>query len=170
MADRKPSTVAAYLKAGQRLGGVASSGGRGRRGPLGAWLLREKAAIVEGRAAIPALTWREVSALAATDGVVRGDGTPYPDSEVRKAWSNLASARLVPRGPAPVPQQASTGSVPAPRGQVGTEGAGGVEPPAPMPPSTATSPGSVEKSGEAAPKEPAFTARSLLPRRRFGDR
>lgn len=161
MADRKPSTVAAYLKAGQRLGGAAAIGGRGRRGPLGAWLLREKTAIVEGRSTIPALTWREVSALAAADGVVRKDGTPYLDSEVRKAWSNLANARLVPRGPAPVPQQASTGSVSAPRGQAETAGASGVEPPAPMPPLTAAAPSSGQGTGEAAPKQTPTSAMAL---------
>lgn len=160
MADRKPSTVAAYLKAGQRLGGVSAGGGRGRRGPLGAWLLREKAAIVEGRAATPALTWREVSTLAATDGVVRRDGTPYPDSEVRKAWSNLANARLVPRGPAQaVPKE----TVSPPRGQGGTAGASGVQPPAPMPPSTAAAPSSEQGTGEAAPKQ-TFTSAMAMPR------
>ena len=173
MADRKPSTVAVYLKDAKRPGNTASSGGRGRRGPLGGWLLRERNAIAEGRKAVPALTWREVSALAAADGIVRKDGSPYPEREVRKAWSNLADARLVPRGPDNVPGQARQGSkemVPAQRGRVGIEGASGDQPPAPMPSATAASPDSTIRTGEAAPEKPAFTATSLLPRRRFGDR
>ena len=172
MADRKPSTVAAYLKKAKRPGGVALSGGRGRRGPLGGWLLREKNAIADGRKAVPALTWREVSALAAADGIVRKDGTPYPEREVRKAWSNLADARLVPRGSDGVParaQQVPTGTVPPSRGQGGTEGAGGVQPPAPMPPTTATSPAPVDRTGEAAPKKPAPSMRDMPVRRRFGE-
>lgn len=179
MAERKPSSVASYLRSGKRPGAVAWKGGRGRQGPLGAWLLREKAAIVEGRGTVPALTWREIADLAAADGITRPGGAPYAERDVSKAWSNLVARKLVPRGAAdaaarvsgaPVPVQQVQGMVPAPRGQAGTEGASGDQPPAPVPPSTATPPGSVERAGGGAPEKPKLTATSMPLRRRFGDR
>ena len=162
-------------------GVIRTTGGRGRRGPLGVWLLANAARIQAAEAAFT-LRWDDIGREAAAEGVEVRPGEPYGAKAVSNAWGELRRAGWVkPSGaqgqPAPrvqgapaAPTQQVQGMVAASRGQAGTEGASGVEPPAPVPPSTATSPGSVEKSGEAAPKEPAFTARSLLPRRRFGDR
>ena len=180
MADRKPSTVAAYLKAGKRDDDIGVKGGRGRRGPLGAWLLREKDAIVEGKRSAPALTWQEVSALAAADGIVRKrSGTPYPDYQVRKAWSDLAKARLVPRGqddavargpqPSAGTRQVPDATVPPPRGQGGTGRAGGDQPPVQAPPATPNPvPPGKQAAGRAA-EPPRLTATDMPRRRRFGD-
>lgn len=165
MAKRAPSSVATYLRSGKRPGAVAWKGGRGRQGPLGAWLLREQAAILEGRNAVPPLTWREIGDLALADGVTRPDGAPYPERDVAKTWSNLLARKLVGRQG----NNAATGSASSVRGQDEAGGADRVRPPAPMPPSTAVSPETPQRTGEAASKEPAFTARSILPRRRFGD-
>ena len=182
MADRKLSTVAAYLKAGKRDDDIGVRGGRGRRGPLGAWLLREKDAIVQGRKIVPALTWREVSALAATDGILRKSGTPYRDHEVRKAWSNLVKARLVPHGqddaaigsPQPMAgtaaaRQGSDGMVPSPRGQGGTGSVGGDQLPARAPLTTPGPVPSAEQATGRAPERPRLTATDMPRRRRFGD-
>lgn len=182
MADRKLSSVAAYLKAGKRDDDIGVKGGRGRRGPLGAWLLREKDAIVEGKSTAPALTWREVSALAAADGIVRRRGTPYPDYQVRKAWSDLAKARLVPRmqdATAPRVAQSPAGAtavwqvpdgmVPPARGQGGTASVGGDRPPTPAPPTTPSPVPSGEQAAGRAPERPRPTATDMPRRRRFGD-
>lgn len=181
MADCKLSTVAAYLRAGKRDDDIGVKGGRGRRGPLGAWLLRERDAIVQGKNTVPTLTWREVSALAAADGIVRRSGTPYPDYQVCKAWSDLAKARLVPRmqdaaahGPQPRAgatdaRQASDGTVPPPRGQGGTASAGRDQPPAPAPPATPSPVPSGNQAARRAPERPRLTATDMPRRRRFGD-
>ena len=182
MADRKLSTVAAYLKTGKRDDDIGVRGGRGRRGPLGAWLLREKDAIVQGRQIVPALTWREVSALAAADGILRRSGTPYRDHEVRKAWSNLVKARLIPRGhgdaavgsPQPLAATAAArhGSdemVPSSRGQGGTGSVGGDQPPTQAPLTTPGPVPSAEQAAGRAPERPRLTATDMPRRRRFGD-
>lgn len=165
MVERKPSSVAAYLRSGKRPGTKAWTGGQGRQGPLGAWLLREKDAIVEGRSTAPALTWREVADLAAADGVTRPGGSPYAERDVSKAWSNLLARKLVPRNTNDAPKR----SAPPARGQGGAASAGGDRPPAPGPPATPSPVPSGEQAAKRAPERPRLTATDMPRRRRFGD-
>lgn len=156
---------------------VRGQGGRGRHGDIGRFLLKEAVDVQRGREG-EGLTWADVAQAAAAAGIARPDGQPYPAATFSTIWGRLSRSGKLARAlgqpahqPAPNPvQQVSTGSVPAPRGQAGTEGAGGNQPPAPVPPTTAAAPSSGQGTGEAASKEPAFTAKDLLPRRRFGDR
>lgn len=120
MTDRPKSTVAAYLDAAGRANRTEPrpsdwKGGKGRRGPLATWLLRERAAIVRGKTpgeAATLLTWEEVARLAYQDGVYRPGGQPYSERQLSKAWSDLAGRGLVPRlvgqagtiAPAPISQ------------------------------------------------------------------
>ena len=162
-------------------------GGRGLHGDLSRFLLKEAADVHRGREE-RGLTWNDVAQAAAAVGVVKADGRPYPAASFSTVWGRLTKkgkiARVLGQGvpaglSAPVPTVQRPGAsvrdavnemVPAPRGQAGTMGAGGVQPPAPMPPTTAISPAPMNRTGEAAPEEPTFTAVSMPVRRRFGDR
>ena len=105
MNDRSKSTVAAYLDAAGRADRTEPRpsdwrGGKGRRGPLATWLLRERVAIARGKtpgAASTLLTWEEVAQLAYSDGVRRPGGEAYSERQLSKAWSDLAQRGLVPK-------------------------------------------------------------------------
>lgn len=146
-------------------------GGRGRHGDIGRFLLKEAADVQRGREQ-EGLTWADVAQAAAASGIAKPDGQPYPAATFSTIWGRLSRSGKLARAlgqPAPGPaQQVSTGSVPAPRGQAGTAGASGVQPPAPMPPSTAIPPGSVEGAGGVAPERPKLSATDMPRTRRFG--
>lgn len=181
MTARTRSTVADYLAAGSRPKTASWKGGRGRRGPLGNWLLKEKAAITEGklRADVP-LLWPEIADLAASDGVVRPDGSPYRAGDLSRAWSELAKRGLVPKLTDPAaasssrttsvsPARGAPTTVPPGRGQGGAVDVGGVQPPTS---STPTAPASVPPAStgtEQAPPQPRRSATDMPRRRRFGD-
>lgn len=159
---------------------IRATGGRGRRGPLGVWLLANAARIQAAEADFT-LRWDDIAREAAAEGVEIRPGEPYGGKAVSNAWGVLRRAGWVKRPaaqgqPAPRAQGAPAVSaqqvqemVPVPRGQAGTEGAGGNQPPAPMPPTTATSPAPVDRTGEAASKKPALSMRDMPARRRFGE-
>jgi len=151
---------------------IRATGGRGRRGPLGVWLLANAARIQVAEADFT-LRWDDVGRDAAADGVEVRPGEPYGSKAVSNAWGVLLRAGRVkgleaqePSVPArPTPD----GTVPSPRGQDGIGGAGGGQPLAPLPPTITAPPGPAERVAGAAPEKPKVTATSMPPRRRFGD-
>jgi len=64
-------------------------GGRGRLGPLGRFLIRERAYIARGRAE-GIIAWADVAAVAQAEGIHRSDGRPYSARELSDAWNRLA--------------------------------------------------------------------------------
>lgn len=167
-------------RAAPKLAAIRATGGRGRRGPLGVWLLANAARIQVAEADFT-LRWDDIAREAAAEGVEVRPGEPYGAKAVSNAWGELRRAGWVKRPAAQgqpalraqeapaAPVQQVQGMVPAPRGQAGTEGAGGDQPPAPMPPSTAAAPSSGQGTGEAASKKPALSMRDMPVRRRFGE-
>ncbi len=151
---------------------IRATGGRGRRGPLGIWLLANAARIRAAEADFT-LRWDDIGRDAAADGVEVRPGEPYGSKAVSNAWGVLLRAGRVkgleaqkPSVPArPTPD----GTVPSPRGQDGIEDAGGGQPFAPLPPTITAPPGPAERVAGAAPEKPKVTATSMPPRRRFGD-
>lgn len=152
---------------------IRATGGRGRRGPLGIWLLAH-AARIQAAEADYTLRWDNIGRDAAADGVEVRPGEPYNGKAVSNAWGVLRRAGRVKRAGAQssaVPAQATSddGLVPPARGQGGTASAGGNRPPTPAPPTTPNPVPSGEQAAGRAPERPRLTATDMPRRRRFGD-
>ena len=152
---------------------IRATGGRGRRGPLGVWLLAHTARI-HAAEADHTLRWDTIGRDAAADGVEVRPGEPYGGKAVSNAWGVLRRAGLVKRAGtqgAVVPTQAAPddGMVPSPRGQGGIGRAGGDQPPAQAPPATPNPVPPGKQAAGRAPEPPRLTATDMPRRRRFGD-
>ena len=152
---------------------IRATGGRGRRGPLGVWLLAH-AARIQAAEADYTLRWDDIGRDAAADGVEVRPGEPYGGKAVSNAWGVLRRAGRVKRASgqgSAVPAQAAPddGMVPSPRGQGGTASAGGDQPPTRAPPATPKPAPPGKQATARAPEQPKLTATDMPRRRRFGD-
>ena len=151
---------------------IRATGGRGRRGPLGVWLLAH-AARIQAAEADYTLRWDDIGRDAAADGVEVRPGEPYGGKAVSNAWGVLRRAGRVKRagaqGSAVPAQAAPDGTVPPGRGQGGTASVGEDQPPTPAPPATPNPVPPAEQATRRAPERPRLTATDMPRRRRFGD-
>lgn len=123
------------------------TGGRGRFGPLGRWMVLQHEPIARARSAAIPHSWPTLTALAAQEGIRRENGQPYSVDAVRGTWSRIVRRRTWLE--ASRNQQAAAAALPM-TADVPTR-----PPPAPALPTTSL-------------MQP-ITASSLLPIRRYGD-
>lgn len=154
---------------------VRGLGGRGRHGDIGRFLLKEAADVQRSREQ-EGLTWGDVAQAAASAGIAKPDGQPYPAATFSTIWGRLTRSGKLARALGQMAQQSATGpvqqapigTVPPPKGQGGTAGAGGFQTPAPMPPSTPGPVQPVERATGQAPERPKLSATDMPRTRRFG--